>query len=37
MLLLAGNLLGSTLIMARCQILMSEEYGCVLKVLDWDD
>lgn len=32
MLVMAGNVLGQTLIMARCQIILSEEYGCVLKV-----
>ena len=30
--ILAGKVLGQTLVMARCQLILSQEYGCVLKV-----
>lgn len=30
--ILAGKVLGHTLVMARCQLILSQEYGCVLKV-----
>ncbi|CBK24517.2 uncharacterized protein [Blastocystis hominis] len=31
-LLLAGRVLGETLVMARCQVILSQQYGCVLKI-----
>ena len=34
--ILAGKVLGQTLVMARCQLILSQEYGCVLKVRIWN-
>lgn len=32
MLLMAGKVMGEVLVMARCQIVISQKYGCVLKI-----
>lgn len=32
MLLMAGKVMGALLVMARCQIVISQKYGCVLKI-----
>ena len=30
--LMAGKVMGQVLVMARCQIVLSEKYGCVLRI-----
>lgn len=29
---MAGKVMGKVLVMARCQIVLSEKYGCVLRI-----
>ena len=29
---MAGKVMGQVLVLARCQIVLSEKYGCVLKI-----